>query len=67
MLQKFISALRAHAKSFAFAEHQINQELIAPAALKTIRVLQSSGYEAYLVGGGLRDLLLGLNPKDSTS
>ena len=64
MLQKFISALRAQAKSFAFAEHQINQELIAPAALKTIRVLQSSGYEAYLVGGGLRDLLLGLNPKD---
>ena len=64
MLQKFISALRAKAKSFPIDEHQINRNFIAPAALKTIRVLQAAGYEAYVVGGGLRDLLLGLEPKD---
>ena len=64
MLQKFISAFRPKAQSFALSEHQINQEQIASAALKTIRVLQAAGYEAYVVGGGLRDLLLGLHPKD---
>jgi poly(A) polymerase len=29
-----------------------------------IETLQEEGWEAYLVGGGVRDLLLGLNPKD---
>ena len=26
--------------------------------------LTKAGYEAYIVGGGVRDLMLGLNPKD---
>ncbi|MCC6873488.1 MAG: polynucleotide adenylyltransferase PcnB [Sandaracinaceae bacterium] len=37
---------------------------IDPDALKVIRRLRRYGYEAYLVGGGVRDLLLGRRPKD---
>jgi poly(A) polymerase len=33
-------------------------------ALKVIRRLRRHGHEAYLVGGGVRDLLLGVRPKD---
>jgi len=33
-------------------------------ALKVIRRLRRNGYDAYLVGGGVRDLLLGVQPKD---
>ena len=34
------------------------------AALRIVRTLQSAGYEAYLAGGCVRDLLLGRNPED---
>jgi poly(A) polymerase len=33
-------------------------------ALKVVRRLTRHGFEAYLVGGGIRDLLVGLRPKD---
>ncbi len=33
-------------------------------ALKVIRRLRRQGHDAYLVGGGVRDLLLGVQPKD---
>jgi len=33
-------------------------------ALKVLYRLNKSGYDAYLVGGGVRDILLGLEPKD---
>ena len=32
--------------------------------LDVIDALTKAGYEAYIVGGGVRDLMLGLNPKD---
>ena len=32
--------------------------------LDVIDSLTKAGYEAYIVGGGVRDLMLGLNPKD---
>lgn len=42
----------------------IARELIDPDAQKVIRHLTRNGYEAYLVGGCVRDLLLGRTPKD---
>ena len=33
-------------------------------ALQVISTLHAAGYQAYLVGGGVRDLVLGLHPKD---
>ncbi|MFZ1569732.1 MAG: polynucleotide adenylyltransferase PcnB [Thiolinea sp.] len=44
--------------------HKIQQEQICERADAIIRKLQKAGYEAYLVGGCVRDLLLGLIPKD---
>jgi poly(A) polymerase len=46
------------------AEHTISRRLISPHALKVLRGLQEGGFEAYLVGGCVRDLLLGHEPKD---
>ena len=40
------------------------EEQIDPDAVKVMRRLVKAGYEAYLVGGGVRDLLVGSKPKD---
>ena len=45
-------------------EHCISRSNISRNALKVLRRLNGSGYQAYLVGGGVRDLLLGREPKD---
>ena len=45
-------------------QHIISRKHISPSALKVIKQLQEAGYQAYLVGGGVRDLLLGNTPKD---
>lgn len=38
--------------------------MISPGTLKTLYTLKDAGYEAYMVGGGVRDLLAGITPKD---
>lgn len=43
---------------------QFSPQDLDPDALKTLRRLREFGYTAYLVGGGVRDLLLGRRPKD---
>lgn len=45
-------------------QHCISRKNISDAALKVMSRLRSSGYQAYLVGGAVRDLLLGGHPKD---
>ncbi len=45
-------------------EHALDQNLIDKDALNVINQLQKEGHVAYLVGGGVRDLLLGKTPKD---
>jgi len=45
-------------------EHPISRSLIDPDALKILYRLNRHGHTAYLVGGGVRDLLLGRQPKD---
>jgi poly(A) polymerase len=46
------------------AAHAISRRDIDPAALKVLYQLHEHGYIAYLVGGSVRDLLLGRHPKD---
>ena len=46
------------------SEHSISRANISPNALKVLYRLKSAGYDAYLVGGGVRDMLLGREPKD---
>jgi poly(A) polymerase len=45
-------------------EHPINPDKVDPDAKRVIAVLRQYGYEAYVVGGAVRDLLLGKTPKD---
>jgi len=46
------------------SEHSVSRRDIDPDALKVLRRLLGHGWTAYLVGGGVRDLLLGRKPKD---
>lgn len=46
------------------ADHNISRAHISENALKVLYRLKNAGYEAFLVGGGVRDLLLGREPKD---
>jgi len=46
------------------AEHAISRRQIDPDALKVLYRLHQNNYIAYLVGGSVRDLLLGRRPKD---
>ncbi len=42
----------------------MSRQLISSSALKVLYRLNKSGFDAYLVGGGVRDILLGQKPKD---
>ncbi|MFW5970183.1 MAG: polynucleotide adenylyltransferase PcnB [Halofilum sp. (in: g-proteobacteria)] len=44
--------------------HPVSRRNIDPNALKVLYRLNKAGFQAYLVGGGVRDLLLGRRPKD---
>ncbi|NDF66106.1 MAG: polynucleotide adenylyltransferase PcnB, partial [Betaproteobacteria bacterium] len=46
------------------SEHGIDPKLVDERALNVVQTLQDKGFEAYIVGGAVRDLLLGLRPKD---
>jgi poly(A) polymerase len=45
-------------------EHGIDPALVDERALNVVHTLKGAGYEAYIVGGAVRDLLVGLRPKD---
>ncbi len=75
MIKKFIDKLlgkpaaRAKAKFGKREEipaqvHGIDPALVDERALSVVRDLKQAGFEAYIVGGAVRDLLLGLRPKD---
>ena len=46
------------------SEHTLSRSLVSENALKVLYRLKKAGFEAYLVGGCVRDLLLGREPKD---
>ena len=78
MIKKFIDKLlgkpaAAHAKKTSplgkrvevpAEVHGINPELLDERAVKVVKTLTDAGFEAYIVGGAVRDLLLGMRPKD---
>jgi len=45
-------------------EHGIDQRLLSNNAIRVTSTLQEAGYDAFVVGGAVRDLLLGVKPKD---
>jgi len=46
------------------SQHNISRDNISEYALKVLYKLKDAGFQSYLVGGGVRDLLLGREPKD---
>ena len=45
-------------------QHNLSSKKINSGAVKVVEQLQLSGYEAYLVGGCIRDLMMDIKPKD---
>ena len=75
MIKKFIDKLlgkapKAKGPSLGKREdvpatvHGIDPSLVDGRALDVVHTLKRAGYDAYIVGGAVRDLLLGLRPKD---
>jgi poly(A) polymerase len=52
------------ARRISRADHPVSRKLISQAALKVLYGLRDAGFEAYLVGGAVRDILAGIEPKD---
>ena len=51
-------------QDIAAKDHGINPKLVDDRAMDVVRTLKDAGYQAYIVGGAVRDLLVGLKPKD---
>ena len=78
MIKNFIdkllgkSPLTAKGKKLQFGKreevgvdaHGIDPALVDDRALNVVRTLKHAGFEAYIVGGAVRDLMVGLRPKD---
>src|SRR5690349_6978954 len=72
MIKKFIEKLLGNSPKPKFGkrkevgpeEHGIDPALVDERALNVVHTLKEAGYEAYIVGGAVRDLLVGLRPKD---
>jgi poly(A) polymerase len=46
------------------SEHNIDLGLVDANAIRVVQTLTQAGFQAYIVGGAVRDMLLGLRPKD---
>ncbi len=64
MTEQILQEQAPDAVVFPRSEHRISRADISDNALKVLYRLHNAGYEAYLVGGGVRDLSLGREPKD---
>ncbi len=73
MIRKLISRVlrlplagehKARPKVIPFAQHGIRRDQMSSPALKVVAALQQAGFQAFIVGGAVRDALLGLTPKD---
>jgi poly(A) polymerase len=51
-------------KRYSVSTHRIDKRSVSRNAIKVCEVLQQKGFDAYIVGGAVRDLMIGLEPKD---
>ncbi|MDA8416354.1 MAG: polynucleotide adenylyltransferase PcnB [Betaproteobacteria bacterium] len=56
--------IKGKLRSIPASEHGLRAQSISPCALRVIKTLQDNGFQAFVVGGAVRDLLLGIPPKD---
>ena len=74
MIRKLISRIfdlpaslagnKSKPRVLALAQHGVRRDALSHAALRVVSRLQDAGFSAYVVGGAVRDLLLGVTPKD---
>lgn len=64
MLRGKPSKAAAGKEVLSYTQHRIRPELLSFAAEKVVSRLQEAGFQAYVVGGAVRDLLIGAEPKD---
>src|SRR5437868_8649256 len=67
MIKRFIRrvfGLPAEVLRVPREKHGLSRDAISPAAAKACTVLREAGFSAYVVGGAVRDLLLGIAPED---
>jgi len=58
------AAVRRKPKQYRASELGVRIDNVSQGALRTCETLQKAGHQAWIVGGGVRDLLLDLKPKD---
>jgi poly(A) polymerase len=68
MIKRFIRRVfglaSEHIERVPRSRHGLSRDALSPAASKVCAVLRDGGFSAYVVGGAVRDLLLGIVPKD---
>jgi poly(A) polymerase len=68
MIKKLIPSLSKPSKvierRIPVSKHGVKRDKFSPLALKIVDKLLDEGHEAYMVGGCIRDILLGKTPKD---
>jgi len=62
--EKPVKPAVAKLKALTAKEHGIDPELVSSNAVRVTSTLQQAGFKAFIVGGAVRDLLLGVKPKD---
>ncbi len=56
--------MTGHYKIYTYSDHHLSPDKVDPNALYVIEKLKQAGHQAFLVGGGVRDLLFCHTPKD---
>ena len=69
MIRKFIKRVfrlgrKSGPTAIPFEKHGVRRESLSHGSRRVCETLQQAGYSAYVVGGAVRDLLLGVHPKD---
>jgi poly(A) polymerase len=64
LLSRLLPSAAAQPRCYTAYEHGIRRESVGAAALNVTSRLHDAGFEALIVGGAVRDLLLGYPPKD---
>lgn len=64
LLKSGTPARYSHLHRYSGQDRGLNPDNVCPQAIGVIKRLQEAGYPSYIVGGGVRDMLLGKEPKD---
>ena len=65
LLARFVPGMRSSGpRIYASNKHPVRADQVSAGARQVTRKLQEAGYKAFIVGGAVRDLMLGIKPKD---